>query len=332
MFDLQGEEGVIGRTFDGYRVIRFIARGGMGVVYEGVQESLNRRVAIKFLYPHLSSDDSFVARFDREARTAAALNHPNIVRILDFGQQDNIHYMVHDFVDGESLRDYLSRLHKEGLSLRMDRAMRILEQIGAALDYAHAQGFVHRDVKPGNILLSSDGHAMLSDFGVVKSSDLTQMTVAGAVIGTPEYVAPEQTIDASTIGPAADQYSLGIVAYEMLTGRVPFKANTPTALMNMHINEPPPAPTTIALGIPPDTEVALMRALAKDPADRHESAGLFVARLSASVAQASTFAGVADEPWSVAPAGGLPPPVPPTGPTVATDAGNEGRARAIARY
>ena len=336
MLDPQWSEGLIGKSFAGYRVTEFVARGGMGVVFKGIQESLNRPVAIKFLYPHLSTDDSFRSRFEREARSSAALSHPNIVRVLDFGQESGLHYMVLDFVDGESLRDYLARLHRDGLSLRTDRAIRILEQISSALDYAHEQGFVHRDVKPGNILLTRDGHALLTDFGVVKLVEGSQVTVAGSVIGTPEYIAPEQTVDATTIGPAADQYALGIVAYEMLTGRVPFKSQTPTAVLNMHVTDPPPPPSTIAPGIPPETEAVLLIALAKHPADRHENARTFVERLSQSISDSMTMAGAAASSgtaWSVAPgnqatAANSPPPppagTPPASATVGSGDGSGG--------
>ena len=323
MLDPHWAEGLIGRTFEGYRVTEFVARGGMGVVYKGVQESLNRPVAIKFLYPHLSTDESFRSRFKREARAAAALSHPNIVRILDFGEDGGLHYMVLDFVEGESLRDYLSRLHNEGLNLRMDRAIHILQQIGSALGYAHERGFVHRDVKPGNILLTRDGHALLTDFGVVKSIENTQLTMAGSVIGTPEYIAPEQSLDAAQIGPAADQYALGVVAYEMIAGRVPFQAQTPTAVLQMHISEPPPPPSMIAPGISPDTESVLVTALAKNPASRHESVRIFVERLAATLTESPTLAGAPapTRSGSAAPSGQPPSGVPPVAAPAASGGG-----------
>ncbi len=323
MLDPHWADGLIGRTFDGYRVAEYIARGGMGVVYKGFQESLNRPVAVKFLYPHLSTDESFRSRFEREARAAAALAHPNIVRILDFGDEGGLHYMVMDFIEGESLRDYLARLHSEGLSLRLDRIIAILKQISAALGYAHDRGFVHRDVKPGNILLTDDGHAFLSDFGVVKSAGQTQMTVAGSIIGTPEYIAPEQSMNATMIGPAADQYALAIVAYEMLAGRVPFQAQTPTAVMNMHISEPPPPPSSFAPGISPETEAVLMTALAKDPAARHDNVRVFIDRLAATITESSTLAGSPSGGWGGAHSSGQPPAgSPPTSlPPSAADTG-----------
>lgn len=328
MFDQQGIDGFIGQSFNGYRITEYIARGGMGVVYKGIQDSLNRPVAIKILYPHLSADESFRERFAREARAAAQLSHPGIVRVIDFGRFNESHYMVLDYIDGESLRDYLSRLHGEGLVLRTDRLIRILQEVAAALGYAHEQGFVHRDVKPGNILLTKDGRALLTDFGVVKSIHMSQLTNAGAVIGTPEYVAPEQSMDAAAIGPAADQYSLGIVAYEMLTGRVPFQGQTPTAMLRMHMSEPPPPPTRFAGWIPPAAEAVVLQALAKQPEDRHPGVVAFVNRLAEALRQEQPVAAT-PPPWpgpeqtaaatigafpaaqTITPTGGEPTPPPP---------------------
>jgi serine/threonine-protein kinase len=167
MLDGQGFDSLVGRSFNGFRVTRLIARGGMGVVFEGVQESLDRSVAIKFLYPHLSDDDRFRERFEREARAAARLSHPNIVRILDYGVDGGLYYMIQDLIVGDSLRDRLTELHKTGATLRTDMVVTIVEQVGHALAYAHDHGYVHRDVKPGNVLLTKDGQAYLTDFGVV---------------------------------------------------------------------------------------------------------------------------------------------------------------------
>lgn len=291
MLESQGFESLVGRTFNGYRVTRFIARGGMGMVYEAVQESLDRPVAIKFLYPHLSDDERFRDRFEREARAAARLSHPNIVRILDFGSEGSLFYMVQDFIDGQSLRERLTEIHQEGGTLRTETVLRIVEQVGSALSYAHEHGYVHRDVKPGNVLLTRNGQAYLTDFGVVKIVGANQLTVAGMIIGTPEYIAPEQSAGATDIGPAADQYSLAVVTYEMLVGRVPFQAPTPAAVMRMHLTDPPPPPTTILPWFPREVEAVLMRAMAKEPFDRFESVGEFVHALTGAVEAARRAAG-----------------------------------------
>lgn len=271
MLDRQGIEGLIGQSFKGYRITRFIDRGGMGVVFEGVQASLDRQVAIKMLYPHLSGDKYFRERFEREARAAARLLHSNIVRVLDFGSDGQLYFMVMDYVEGISLRDRLAQVHAEGLTLQMDTIINIVKQVGGALSYAHRLGYVHRDVKPGNILLNRDGQALLTDFGVVKILGDAAVTTQGLIIGTPEYMAPEQSSGEGEIGPAADQYSLAVVAYEMMVGRVPFRAPTPVALMRMHLVEPPPAPSSIVRWFPPQLEAVLLRALAKKPEERYES-------------------------------------------------------------
>lgn len=270
----QAVDSLIGRTFKGYTVTRFIARGGMGLVFEGVQASLDRLVAIKFLYPHLSDDEQFRERFEREARAIARLDHPNIVRVLDFGTEGQLHYMILDFIDGVSLRDHLIRVQADGLTLRPQTISSISQQVGSALTYAHERGYVHRDVKPGNIMLAKNGRVFLTDFGVVKDIDALQATMTGAVIGTPEYMAPEQA-NGTTVGPAADLYALAIVTYEMLVGRVPFQAPTPVAVLSKHLQEPPPPPSTIAPWYPPELDAVFNRALAKNPIERYPTAADF---------------------------------------------------------
>jgi len=276
-------DALIGRTFNGYRVTRYIARGGMGLVFEGVQESLGRNVALKFLYPHLSSDNHFRERFEREARAVAQLNHPNIVRVLDYGFEGSYYYIVLDYIDGSSLRDHLASLDAEGLTLRSDRMMSILQQVAGALNYAHGLGYVHRDVKPGNILLSRDGRVVLTDFGVVKLMGTDQFTVTGAFVGTPEYMSPEQATS-TDIGPASDVYALAIVAYEMLVGRVPFKAQTPIHVMQMQMSEPPPPPSAIVPSIPFEIDAIFRRALAKHPGERYPTPVAFVEDLTRAIA------------------------------------------------
>ena len=291
MLDGQGFDSLVGRSFNGFRVTRLIARGGMGVVFEGVQESLDRAVAIKFLYPHLSDDERFRERFEREARAAARLSHPNIVRILDYGVDGGLYYMIQDLIVGDSLRERLTELHKTGATLRTDMVVTIVEQVGHALAYAHEHGYVHRDVKPGNILLTKDGQAYLTDFGVVKLAGSNGLTAAGMIIGTPEYMAPEQSAGATDIGPAADQYSLAVVTYEMLVGRVPFQAPTPAAVMRMHLTDPPPPPSSSMPWFPHEIETVLMRALAKEPFDRYDSVNDFVVDLRSGIDRARQAAG-----------------------------------------
>ena len=278
----QAVDSLIGRIFKGYKVTRFIARGGMGLVFEGVQESLDRSVAIKFLYPHLSDDQQFRERFEREARAIARLDHPNIVRVLDFGSEDQMHFMILDFIDGVSLRDHLIRVHADGLTLRTETVASIIQQVGSALSYAHERGYVHRDVKPGNIMLAKNGRVFLTDFGVVKDVGALQGTMTGAVIGTPEYMAPEQA-NGANVGPPADLYALAIVAYEMLVGRVPFQSATPVAVLTKHLHEPPAPPSTIAPWFGPELDAVFLRALAKNPNERFPTAAEFSQSLIAAL-------------------------------------------------
>ncbi len=278
----QAVDSLIGRVFKGYKVTRFIARGGMGLVFEGVQESLDRSVAIKFLYPHLSDDDQFRERFEREARAIARLDHPNIVRVLDFGTEGQMHFMILDYIDGVTLRDHLIRVQADGLNLRTETVASITQQIGAALTYAHERGYVHRDVKPGNIMLAKNGRVFLTDFGVVKDVGVMSGTMTGAVIGTPEYMAPEQA-NGANIGPPADLYALAVVAYEMLVGRVPFQSTTPVAVLTKHLHEPPPLPSTIAPWYGPELDAVFLRALSKNPNERYPTAAEFSRELVAAL-------------------------------------------------
>jgi serine/threonine-protein kinase len=190
--------------------------------------------------------------------------------------------MVMEFIDGVSLRDRLQQVHADGLTLRTDTVLSIVQQVGAALTYAHQHGYVHRDVKPGNIMLARNGRVYLTDFGVVKLLDTAQGTLTGAVIGTPEYMSPEQAAGAP-VGPPADLYALAIVAYEMLVGRAPFQAPTPVAVLHKHLHEPPPPPTSLAPWCPPELDAVFSRALAKHPHERFPNAGEFIQALTAAL-------------------------------------------------
>lgn len=283
-------------TLGGYTIRRMIARGGMGIVYEGVQESLGRRVAVKVLYPHLGEDETFRERFQREARAIAHLRHPNIVGVIDFGTDQGFHFMVMDLIDGVSLRDELSNRHQQGRPLSSAESLQILGKVAAALSYAHGRGLVHRDVKPANVLLDESGDVFLTDFGLVKLADSQNVTVAGMIVGTPEYMAPEQSAGIVDVTPAADQYSLAILAYQLLVGRVPFTAPTPVGVIHKHISEPPPPPRTIVPTFPPDVERVLMRGLSKDPADRYPSVDAFFQELQQVSRDALTSADIVPVP------------------------------------
>jgi serine/threonine protein kinase len=303
---------LIGVALGGYTIQRMIARGGMGIVYEGIQESLGRRVAVKVLYPHLGEDESFRDRFQREARAIAQLRHRNIVGIIDFGTHDGLHYMVMDLIDGPSLRDELARRHDQGQPFTTDESLAIIEKIAAALAYAHGRGFVHRDVKPANVMLDEHGEVYLTDFGLVRLADAQGMTMTGAIVGTPEYMAPEQSLGTGEISAAADQYALAVVAYQLFVGRVPFKAPTPVGVIQKHISEPPPPPHTILPWFPPGLERVLMRGLAKDPQARYPSVAAFFQELR----QAASGLGMSPV---VLPVAADQPDTGPTAPTRSTD-------------
>ena len=258
---------MIGSVVAGHRITRLIGRGGMGVVYEAVEESLGRTVALKLVAPERAGEPGFRERFIAESRLAAAIEHPNVLPVFKAGEEDGLLFLAMRFVDGADLRS-LSPLDPT-------RAAHVAAQIGAALDAAHARRLVHRDVKPANVLIAPGDHAYLADFGLVKALDeSTAHTGTGTLVGTLDYVAPER-IRGESDGPAADLYSLGCVLYFTLTGTVPFPLEGTERKLWAHLSEPPPR-----LGSPFDAVIA--RALAKDPAERYESgAALGVAAIAA---------------------------------------------------
>ncbi len=278
-----------GATLGSYRVLSILGRGGMAVVYKGYQPSLDRYVAIKVMSRSLGGEESFIERFQREAASVAQLRHQNIVQMVDFGVQDDISYMVMEYIQGESLKDWLRQLREVNHRLPLADAVKVVRDIAAALDYAHAHGIVHRDVKPANIMLRQEERlaqltgnaeytAVLTDFGVARMLEGAQLTGTGATIGTPDYMSPEQA-HGRPAQAASDIYALGIVLFEMLTGELPFTADTPVALLLQHMQATPPPLTVKAPHIPPDLELVLMQALAKDPENRYATAGQFAAAL-----------------------------------------------------
>jgi len=256
-----------GNTLGNYQIVEKIGAGGMGSVYKAYQPSLGRYVAIKVLPPQTAGDPTFAERFAQEARAVGKLRHPNIVTAFDFTQQDDIAYLVSDYIDGGTLADQL------GTPLPLDYAMGILGPIAAALDYAHARGIVHRDIKPQNVLMTREGTPVLTDFGLAKIvGPGSGMTQAGSLMGTADYMAPELAGGAEGAGPAADQYALGIIAYQILVGRHPFPSDNPLSALMAHVNKPVPLPSQLGVVLPPGAEAALIRALAKKPEDRFSSA------------------------------------------------------------
>jgi putative two-component system response regulator len=261
-------------TLGPYRILECIGRGGMATVYKAVHTALDREVAIKVLPEYFAQDEMYQERFHQEARSVARLKHPNIVSVFDYGQQEGVTYLVLELVEGGTLADRL------GSPMELAEVVSILGPLAKALDHAHMHGIVHRDVKPSNILIQKDGTPMLADFGLVKMADsVRRITATGIVMGTPEYMSPEQGAD-ELIGPASDRYSLAVVAYEMLTGRVPFRGNTPAAVLVSHMSKEMPPTRELHGELSAHVEGALRRALAKSPSDRYPTAATFVEALT----------------------------------------------------
>jgi serine/threonine-protein kinase len=262
-----------GDELAGYRIVRFISRGGMGAVYEAIQLSLDRRVALKFIARELGAEEHFRDRFRREARAGAAIDHPNILPVYEAGElPDGLLFLALRYVDGPDL----SSLLREQGPLDVADAVAVLTQLGNALDAAHDRGFIHRDVKPANVLLERQErgwHAFLADFGLAKpNAEASEHSVPGEMLGTVDYMAPEQ-INGGQLDRRADVYSFGCVAYRCLTGEPPYKRETRTATLLAHINAPVPVPSEKAAQLPEPLDVVVARALEKDPDKRALSAG-----------------------------------------------------------
>jgi serine/threonine protein kinase len=257
------------QTIGKYEIIKELGRGGFGIVYQARDTQLKRMVALKVLYPY-HTDPTFIQRFAREARIAAQFNHSNIVTIYEVGEAAGQHYLAMAYVEGQTLADLLAKGQ-----FSIEQGLSIIEQIAAALDNIHSQGLVHRDVKPGNIMITRDRRVVLLDFGLVRAAEGTQLTESLMLLGTAEYIAPEQIEQAEEIKPdrRADIYALGVIAYEILVGRLPFTASSPMKLLYKHLHEPPPSPTSLKPDLPPDFEPLLLKALAKTPETRFQLAG-----------------------------------------------------------
>jgi serine/threonine-protein kinase len=255
------------RRLANFVLLEPIGHGGMAVVYRAHQDRLERTVAIKVLSENLAASPEFMERFRREARTAANLHHPNVITVHDFGEDERgVPYLVLEYIAGPTLADLMDT------GLDDARIPDLLDQIAAGLDYAHARGIIHRDVKPGNVLVTEDGRAVLTDFGLAWLLEGAHLTLTGGVIGTPEYMSPEQATG-DPIDHRCDVYALGVVLYEMLVGERPFVADTPIGVLLKHLQDPAPSILQARPDLPPAVGPVLERALAKSPDERYASAG-----------------------------------------------------------
>ncbi len=257
-----------------YEIVKRLGSGGMADVYLARDTHLGREVAIKILYKRYARDEEFVSRFRREAQAAAGLNHPHIVSIYDRGEADGSYYIAMEYLEGKSLKDLIAQ---KG-SLSPDKAIFVAEQILQALQFAHEHNVIHRDIKPHNIVISGRGEVKVTDFGIARAGTSAKMTETGSILGTAQYLSPEQA-KGKAVEQGSDLYSLGVVLYEMLTGRVPFEGENPVAIALKHLSDVPVPPQALKPGIPDNLNTVVMKALAKDPRERYRSAEEFLADL-----------------------------------------------------
>lgn len=304
---------MLGTEIGNYRIVEKLGAGGMGVVYKAIDTHLDRVVAIKALSPEFSGNDTLIERFRSEARAQAQLNHPNLATLYAFLAQDNAAYMVMEYVDGETFHAMLARRGP----IPADEAIPLFRQALAGIAHAHRMGIVHRDIKPGNIMLNREGVVKVMDFGLAKVTGNHGVTRTGVRLGTAYYMSPEQIL-AKPVDFRADIYSLGVTLYEMLTGQTPFRADSEYQILNDHVNTPPTPPTGLHPQIPGGIEHAVMKALAKNPDQRFQTADQFSAALEhpAEYYMAATVADAAPVPpelrISVTPGPVVPAPRPST--------------------
>ena len=299
---------LVGRKLGDYTVQDLLGTGGMARVYKGYDDKLDRYAAVKVIEPNLiasSEEEEYRDRFIREARAIARLSHTRIVGIYQFGQVDNLYYIAMDYVAGKNLREILKAFAEQGKYMPVKDVLNILADIASALDYAHKNNIIHRDIKPSNVIINPEGHAILTDFGLALNA--AEGTI-GNTFGSVHYIAPEQAISSAQAVPQSDQYSLGIVAYEMLTGQVPFDDASAMSVALKHISDPPPPPTEINPDIPAEVEQILMKALDKDYQKRYEHAQQFVEALRTAYTMAEAPQAAPD----VATESAIRPPLPAT--------------------
>ncbi|MCB0197209.1 MAG: protein kinase, partial [Anaerolineae bacterium] len=262
---------LIGKTLGKYRIVARLGRGGMAEVYKAFQPGLNRYVAIKVMHDHLSEDAEFIKRFQREALATGKLSHPNIVQALDFDEESGVYYMVMQYIDGPTLKDEIKARLSANWPFSLPDIARMYLDLCDAIDYAHNRKMIHRDIKPANMMIDEEGQILLTDFGIARLVGGTQFTATGAMTGTPAYMSPEQGQGEKVDG-RSDIYTMGVILYELVTGQVPYEADTPIAVVMKHITDPLPLPRTVNPKIPEAVEAIILKAMAKSPEDRFQTA------------------------------------------------------------
>jgi serine/threonine protein kinase len=271
-----GDEQLIGMQLDEYRLEALLGHGGMARVYRARDTQLNRLAAVKVIDTPFRADADYVARFRREAQASAQLDHPNIVRLYRYGEVSDVLYMAMQYIEGRDLETVFEEYAAEDKRFSTDRIKRLMTEICSALDYAHTQGVIHRDVKPSNIIIDPQGRAVLTDFGLAL---LVEAGTRGEIFGSPFYIAPEQAISSANATMQSDLYSAGVILYELITGRVPFIADNPLDVAMLHMTEPPRPPSELNPQVTPQLEAVILKALEKEPNDRYQTGAELVAAL-----------------------------------------------------
>ncbi len=272
----------VGENVGPYRIIEQLGQGGMATVYKAYHAALDRYVALKVLHPAFNEDSSFIMRFQREARVVAKLEHPHIVPVYDYAEHEMRPYLVMKFIEGDTLKARLNRG-----PLTSAEITQVVDSIGAALAYAHKRGILHRDIKPSNVMIANDGVMYLADFGLARIAEAGESTMSSdSIMGTPQYISPEQAMGKKDLDDGTDIYSFGVMLYEMVVGQVPFSADTPFSVIHDHIYTPLPMPRAINPKVPESVERVLLKALAKDRADRYDSVNSLIKAFKAAWGEA----------------------------------------------
>jgi serine/threonine protein kinase len=272
----------VGENVGPYRITEQLGQGGMATVYKAYHAALDRYVALKVLHPAFNEDNSFIMRFQREARVVAKLEHPHIVPVYDYAEHEMRPYLVMKFIEGDTLKARLNRG-----PLASNEINQIVDSIGAALAYAHKQGILHRDIKPSNVMIANDGVIYLADFGLARIAQAGESTMSSdSIMGTPQYISPEQAMGKKDLDEGTDIYSFGVMLYEMVVGQVPFSADTPFSVIHDHIYTPLPMPRAINPKVPESVERVLLKALAKDRQDRYDSVNSLITAFKAAWGEA----------------------------------------------